>query len=330
MTYYEEFGISSSATPEEIRHAHRRLVKILHPDLHMEQGNRQLAEIQTRRVNGIAETLLDTARREAYNANLLPVKVPPPQLSYSLYAFALAILFFVGGLWLFQGEHPVLSAQAPAVSAPSLTGDSPTARPTLGNRKTPTTQATSSQHPNSGPATVTPPPISADQENKPTRGEQVLVEPEPQPARSTAKPSAQPTAETNPPKPTVAIPAQPENPLTGTWLYVPAPVAEADRNIYRPEYIEMRVRSVQGMIEGQYRARYHVPDRPLSPNVGFHFAGKPGPAATAFRWTGSNGVAGRVELKLISANSVQVNWRVTELAELADLVSGTAILTRVQ
>ena len=100
--------------------------------------------------------------------------------------------------------------------------------------------------------------------------------------------------------------------------------------MYRPQYIEMRIRNIRGLIEGQYRARYYVPDRPLSPNVGFRFAGSPGTSSTAFRWDGSNGLAGQVELKLMTVNSLQVDWRVTEMAESADLVSGTAILTRVQ
>ena len=92
----------------------------------------------------------------------------------------------------------------------------------------------------------------------------------------------------------------------------------------------MRIRNVKGVIEGQYRARYHVPDRPLSPNVGFRFAGQSGTESTEFRWNSSNGIAGKVQLKMMTANSVQVDWRVTELADSADLVSGTAILTRVQ
>jgi len=127
--------------------------------------------------------------------------------------------------------------------------------------------------------------------------------------------------------PVAPAPPEEHNPLLGTWIYVPGTLAEEDSKLYRPEYIEMRIREVNGVIEGQYRARYRVPDRPLSPNVGFHFAGQPG---IAFRWTGARGVAGRVELKIMSANALQVDWRVTEQADAADLVSGTAILTRVR
>lgn len=100
--------------------------------------------------------------------------------------------------------------------------------------------------------------------------------------------------------------------------------------MYRPEYIEMRIHEVKGLLEGHYRARYHVPDRPLSPNVGFHFTGPLKERSGAFHWKGANGLAGDVILNLLGANSIQVDWKVTELAESADLVSGTAVLTRVR
>ena len=44
MNYYEELGIRPDADEEEIRKAHRRLVKLMHPDQHRDQGMKQLAE----------------------------------------------------------------------------------------------------------------------------------------------------------------------------------------------------------------------------------------------------------------------------------------------
>ena len=63
MNYYEELGIRSDADEEEIRKAHRRLVKLMHPDQHRDAGMKQLAETQMRRLNSIVATLLDPEER---------------------------------------------------------------------------------------------------------------------------------------------------------------------------------------------------------------------------------------------------------------------------
>jgi hypothetical protein len=70
MNYYEELGIRPDADTEEIRKAHRRLVKLMHPDQHRDQGLKQLAETQMRRLNSIVATLLDPEEREEYDEQL--------------------------------------------------------------------------------------------------------------------------------------------------------------------------------------------------------------------------------------------------------------------
>ena len=331
MTYYEEFGISSSATPDEIRHAHRRLVKILHPDLQTEERTRKLAEIHTRRINAIAQILLHSEYRKDYDAGLLPHaddhRPPRGKHSYSPVVFAAAITCLLAGLWFI----PTATDRSPGTPLPSASSIKDTNSPKPG--KAPT------NHPVK--AAVPPPQLSGSTSSEattqttdpiPEETPDIAFEPlhpasDPIERAPAAKPAPEPAAQTHQPAP---LSSATDSPLIGTWIYVPAPTAEENRKLYRPEYIEMRIRSIPGAIEGQYRARYHVPDRPLSPNVGFRFAGPPGIGSTAFRWNGSNGLAGQVELKLMTANSIQVIWRVTELAESADLVSGTAILTRVQ
>jgi hypothetical protein len=70
MNYYEELGVTQDATEQEIRKAHRRLVKLMHPDAQPDQNLKMLAETQMRRLNSIVSTLLDPEQRRAYDAQL--------------------------------------------------------------------------------------------------------------------------------------------------------------------------------------------------------------------------------------------------------------------
>jgi cytoskeletal protein RodZ len=70
MDYYEELGIAPNATEEDIRRAYRRMTKLLHPDQHTDEGVKQLAEVQMRRLNSIVAVLLDPAARQEYDYQL--------------------------------------------------------------------------------------------------------------------------------------------------------------------------------------------------------------------------------------------------------------------
>jgi curved DNA-binding protein CbpA len=77
MNLYEEFGLRTSASSQDIRKAHRTLSRLLHPDQQTDAGLRQAAELQMRRINALAEILLDREQRRRYDERLL-YDIPPP------------------------------------------------------------------------------------------------------------------------------------------------------------------------------------------------------------------------------------------------------------
>ncbi len=116
MNYYEELGIRSDADEEEIRKAHRRLVKLMHPDQHRDQSLKQLAETQMRRLNSIVATLLDPEERQEYDEQLRgadTLHAAPQQTAWRSVPWWIAstlgaIILTVGAVWFFAdriGSH---------------------------------------------------------------------------------------------------------------------------------------------------------------------------------------------------------------------------------
>jgi hypothetical protein len=119
MNYYEELGIRADADEEEIRKAHRRLVKLMHPDQHRDQALKQLAETQMRRLNSIVSTLLDPEERQEYDEQLRggdALHQAPQQSTWRSVPWWIAstlgaIVLTVAAVWFFadrigSGFHP--------------------------------------------------------------------------------------------------------------------------------------------------------------------------------------------------------------------------------
>lgn len=70
MSYYEELGIATSASAEEIRQAYKEMVRLLHPDRCQDEGLRRAAERQMKRLNAMVAVLSDPVARRRYDLSL--------------------------------------------------------------------------------------------------------------------------------------------------------------------------------------------------------------------------------------------------------------------
>ncbi len=124
-------------------------------------------------------------------------------------------------------------------------------------------------------------------------------------------------------------------PISGFWFYSRPPQGQhnTNRSLYLPEFIEATIWDENGVIHGKYRARFQIADRAIYPDVDFSFSGPSGMSASGgatatYSWIGAAGAKGELTLKLVSENSLRVDWTATDLGAQQGLASGTAVLTR--
>ena len=111
MNYYEELGIRADADAEDIRKAHRRLVKLMHPDQQPDPQMKLLAETQMRRLNTIVATLLDPAQRGEYDEALRMRYFEPPVVTERTWrgmpwwlVSSVAAIVTVGAVWIWADQ----------------------------------------------------------------------------------------------------------------------------------------------------------------------------------------------------------------------------------
>jgi curved DNA-binding protein CbpA len=184
MNYYEELGIKPDADVDEIRKAHRRLVKLMHPDQQRDPSLKQLAETQMRRLNSIVSTLLDPEQREEYDEDLRDQQIvrPVPQKAWRtipwwIASTAGAVVLTVGAVWIWADHLGSSFSRSPVYIPPQ-------------------TQA-------ADPGTAAPPPTrSASPAEKPERVTRPTVLEGSKPTNEARTPAESDTAKTiDPPKP---------------------------------------------------------------------------------------------------------------------------------
>ena len=104
-----------------------------------------------------------------------------------------------------------------------------------------------------------------------------------------------------------------------------------DAHLYPPVDIDLQLVEKDGLLTGQYRGRYKVPDAAVSQDVLFQVQGKtPAGAAAVLSWTSGDGANGTIDLDLRQPNLMRVTWWTTQLGRRPVLSSGAATLFRQQ
>jgi hypothetical protein len=314
MTYYEELGVCENASREEIRQAYKHLARLVHPDQCGDEETRRLADLQMKRLNGMAGVLLDPAGRERYDHSLMSL------------AAAVAGEPFPGSAPAWEWRRLVTAATAMMAVLLTLIVGASELRPM-------------------NPTSYVPLPAGA---MAPAHATQPVSHGKmraPKPIQTASTEEWEPLAtyayESHlaiPPVPFADVPAPPKSTreaptrvaatLAGDWFYVPA--SQPAGAAYPPEYIELRLREGQGILHGSYKARYRVLDRAISPAVAFQFEGPMGADGGSLPWTGPGGSKGQVKLRILSGGDLEVNWEAEELGKELGLISGTATLVRRQ
>ncbi len=339
VTYYDQLGVERTATTEEIRRAYRSLVKILHPDHQTDPELKQAAEKQLLRLNRMHSVLCDPTQRAAYDQYLVdevapPIPVEEDDHKVKLRKFLIRAGFLAAALmtlalifWLGSQSSPSEIPSTPVGKQTAARGaeldnlrkqlqqttkERDQARAELAQFRTPVRTGLTT-----GRVQFPPLPVGQSKPAVPVMTEL--------PATAAAMPQL--------PVPPPALPDAAAQPVTrklaGLWIYVRPKEGQRNENklLYLPEFIEMTIKDDNGNLHGKYRARYRVPDQPLSPDVNFEFTGKNINGSCACNWTGIGGARGPINLQITTDNRLRFDWFATERGQQG-LTNGTAVLIR--
>jgi curved DNA-binding protein CbpA len=351
ITYYEELGVAPGASPEQIRDAFRLLVRLLHPDQQTDPQLKEIAETQMRKINRIYAVLSDPQSRRRYDEVFdesfePPIVLKAPTVDLAQWASRLswgaAIVVSAALLiWLATDNPPAGQGRAPdpsgvlaSTSILSAAPPDPSASPDI----SPSTRISQLQSDLSAAIVERD---AAVHELEKLRGTPQTARsgrfeaPEGQDPRVPLTITELPSA----PRTPVVAPANSaasrlERPVsrefTGFWFYAKPALGQKNKNqaLYPPEYIEATITEETGAVHGRVHSRFHIVDRPISPDVNFTFTGTSNGSQVNCLWTGMGGAKGEMTLKLTAENFLRIDWNASDLGSQLGLSSGTAVLTR--
>ena len=356
MNFYEEFGVPNDASVEEIRQAYKTLARVLHPDSQTDEKLKAAAACQMKRLHEILDIFVDHRKRRAYDESLAAAASPNASSRWNPHAPAepfvqpsdklelaqsalrqwywilIGCMMLGSGFWYMTARVP-----APAESVPNRfsttalpNGTSPALRPVEEAVKHEIAAPVTGVRLSPAVGVALPEKSSAANLGSP----ELLDIPLPAPV---ALAGLAPAAAYSVRVPRAPAPAKPpivpslrEPSFTGEWFYVPT-VDKPDAHLYPPVDIEFRLTETDGLLEGQYRGRYKVPDAAVSQDVVFQVQGKSFPGTPAsLIWTSSDGATGEIDLNLLQPNLMRVTWWTTHLDRRPSLSSGAATLVRQQ
>lgn len=333
MNYYEEFGLTPDASADEIRVSYRLITQVLHPDRYLDQPVKALVELQMKRINGIASTLLNVERRREYDKSLSD----RTSSSQSAAAFA-AGWVRENPIWVLLGVLGVATLFLTEIQSPreasnlaevSRTRDVPPTVPKAINSKryavqmAEKAQRATEKHISPAHAATAKQPWALPKEFP------SAVSTEAVDVLSSEQIGMRETAvNADPPFPRAAGTAQNTEPasIIGRWIFTPNPKDPTEGGYYRAEYVDLSLSLSADAVHGNYYARYRVLDRALNPIVEFRFDGKL--SQNSFTWRGDSGSIGKITLALESPNTLKVRWVASSMGNTLSLGSGEAVVYR--
>lgn len=337
MNYYEELGVSPSASDEEIHSAYRELARLLHPDRHQDRAVRLAAERQMMRLNSIYSVLSDPSQRALYDAHLSSCdhRLIFPEVYRSV--GRLRLWGWIGGLAAvaallpvyYSSSHPRVRDESipfqqvgqqaahlasEAVRAEIFQGEPPTqVQFTRRGAVNPAEHAGEATRSDPSPVVTLASSPKAGADSAPST-----------PPRTEPLPRIEGGADPSP----LPIPPEssPKRQFAGIWLYVPRESTEMPIAAYPPEHIELRLSEQDGQVYGRYLARYRITDSTISPEVSFEFRGASG--NETFSWRGAGGAQGEIRLRPLGDGQLEASWWAHQTSQRLSLASGTAVLIR--
>jgi curved DNA-binding protein CbpA len=291
VNHFEELGLERSAGPDQIRQAYRTLAFLLHPDRQRSEQHRKLADLQMKRLNAAIETLLDPARRRAYESELdyplgrptaariivVPAAPAEPQSWRGGIDTRSILLFAAGAVFATLLWYTVDSTRTSDAAQFALPRD--TAEATLRSQL-------------------------AEMEERVQSLEQQRMAP-----ATRAEASGR------------------SNRLAGAWYYDLSATTGPNRAL-ASKRIEMNIADESGALHGTYRSQGNPLANQPEDAISFDFNGKVDSSPARLPWTTSDGGSGEIELRLIGRDTLETRWWAFSMGKSPHENHGSAVLRR--